>query len=56
MTICKSNDWLLHQNSTKIPHFHGKQMSRLIFRHLTLKKSLKMFITEYIPDVRTIIS
>ena len=26
------------------------------FRHLTLKKSFKRFITEYINDVRTIIS
>ena len=39
-----------------VPHFYCKQMSRFVFRHLTLTKSLKRFITEYIPDVRTIIS
>ena len=27
-----------------------------IFRHLALKKSLRRFIAEYIPDVRTTIS
>ena len=33
-----------------------KQRSRFSSRHLTLKKSLKTFITEYLPDVRNIIS
>ena len=45
MTICKNKNWSPHQNSIKIPHFYCKQKSRFIFRHLILKKSLKMFIT-----------
>ena len=36
--------------------FYCKQTSRFILRHLTLKKSLKGFITEYIPDFRFSIS
>ena len=56
MTMCKKDDYPSHQSSIKVPHFHCKQGSRFIFRHLTLKKSLKRFITEYIPKVRTIIS
>ena len=35
--------------------FKFKRMSRFILRHLTFKKNLKMFITEYIPDVRFIV-
>ena len=38
------------QSSIKVPHFYCKQRSRFTFRHLTLMKSLKRFITEYIPD------
>ena len=52
MTIYKNNDWSLHQNSLEITDFYFKQNSRFIFRHLMLK-SLKNFITEYIPDART---
>ena len=37
----------------KIPRFYCKQNSRFIFKHLMLKKSA---ITEYITDVRTIVS
>ena len=46
MTDCiiKREGFLLRQGST------------FIFRHLTLKKSLKRFMTEYIPDVRFFIS
>ena len=36
--------------------FYCKQSNRLVFRHLTLKKSLGRLITEHIPDVITIIS
>ena len=31
------------------------QMSRFVFRHLTLKKTLRRLYTEYILEIRTII-
>ena len=52
----KADDCSSHQNNIKVPHFYCEQRSRFIFRRSTLKKSLKSFITEYITDVRTIIS
>ena len=52
MTIYKNSDWSLHQNSLEITDFYCKQNSRFIFRHLMLK-SLKKFVTKYIPDVRS---
>ena len=54
--MCKKDDRSLHQNSVTVPHFYWKQKTRFIFRHLDLKKGLKRFIKEHIPDVRTIIS
>ena len=35
----------------KVPHFYSKQRSRFIFKHLMFKKSLKRFITEYLPEL-----
>ena len=52
----KADDCSSHQNNIKVLHFYCEQRSRFIFRRSTLKKSLKRFITEYITDVRTIIS
>ena len=54
--MCKKDDYLLRQSSIEVTHFYCKQRSRFIFKDLTLKKSFKRFITEYIPEVRTIIS
>ena len=56
MATYKKDDRLSHQNSIKVLNFYCNQRSRFIFIHLMLKKSAKSFITEYIPDVRTIIS
>ena len=39
----KRIDWLSHQNSIKIPHIARKGVP-LIFKHLTLKKSLKTLL------------
>ena len=55
ITICKKDDRSSHQNNINFPHFYCKQRRRLILRHLILKKKLR-FLTEYIPDVRTILS
>ena len=52
----KKDDRWLHLNGIKVPHFHCKQRSGFIFRNLVLKKGLESFVTEYMPDVRTIIS
>ena len=52
----KKDDRLSHQNSIKVLNYYCNQRSRFIFIHLMLQKSVKSFITEYIPDVRTIIS
>ena len=56
MIMCKKDEYALRQSSIKLPHFYCKRRSRFIFIHLMLKKSFKRFITEYISDVRTIIS
>ena len=56
MAMCEKDDRLSHQNSIKDFHFYCNRRSRFIFIHLTLQKIVKGFITEYIPDVRTIIS
>ena len=56
MTMSKIDDRLSHQNSIKVPHFYCKQRSSFIFRCMRLKKSLEKFVTEDIPDVRTITS
>ena len=42
----KKDDRFSHQNSIKVSHFHCEQRNRFVFKHLTLKKSLMMFITE----------
>ena len=52
----KKDDGLSHQNNIKVLNFYCNQRSRFTFIHLMLQKSVKSFITEYIPDVRTIIS
>ena len=54
--MSEKDDRLSHQNSIKVLHFYFNQKSRFIFIHLTLRKNVKRFVTEYIPDVRTIIS
>ena len=54
--MCKKDDRSLHQDSIKVPHFYCKQSCRFIFRHLSLKKRLKRYITGYIADVRAVIS
>ena len=56
MIMCKKDEYPLRESSIKLPHFYCKRTSRFIFIHLMLKKSFKRFITEYISDVRTIIS
>ena len=56
MIMCKKDEYPLRESSIKLPHFYCKRRSRFIFIHLMLKKSFKRFITEYISDVRTIIS
>ena len=49
MTKCKKDNKPPHQKSRFLI------TSKRVFIHLTPKKSLKMFITEYIPYVRRII-
>ena len=56
MAMYKKDDGLSHQNNIKVLNFYCNQRSRFTFIHLMLQKSVKSFITEYIPDVRTIIS
>ena len=53
MSMCKKNDMSSHENSIKSHFLFLLQSSGFMFRHLTL---VKMFITEYLPDVRTVIS
>ena len=45
MTKCKKDDMLLHQKRFFIT-------SKGLFRHLTIKRSLKTFITEYIHKAK----
>ena len=52
--MSKKDDSLSHQNSINVPHFIASKRIGL-FRHWTLRKSFKRFITEYIPDARTVI-
>ena len=52
MTVCKK----MTERRIKRVGFYRKQRNMFIFKHLTLKKSLRRFITEHIPDVRIIIS
>ena len=54
--MCEKDDRLSHQNGIKVLHFYCSQRSSFIFIHLTLRKNVKRFITEYIPDVGTIVS
>ena len=49
---CKRDDRLPHQKS----RVFIASKSRFVFVHFTLKENLKMFITEYIPVVRFIVS
>ena len=49
MAMYKKDDGLSHQNSIKVLNFYCNQRSRFIFIHLMLQKSVKSFITEYIP-------
>ena len=51
--MCKKDDRPPHQKS-KV--FYCKQSSRFIFKQLTLKKNIETFVTEYIPNVKFIIS
>ena len=48
MAMCKKEDKTQHQKSRFILVCKGVGLS---FRHLTLKKSLKRFITKHISDV-----
>ena len=45
-TMRKKDDSSSHQTSIKVTHFYCKERSRLILRHLMLKKKLKRFIKE----------
>ena len=49
--MCKTHERPPHQKSS-----FSEQRYKLIFRYLSLKKSLKMFITEYISDARFIMT
>ena len=53
ITMCKKDDRPPHQKSRV---FYCKQSSRFIFKQLTLKKSIETFVTEYVPNVKFIIS
>ena len=52
MTMFKKDDKPSHQKS----RVFCIQRIRFLFKHLTLKKSLKTFIKTHIPDARFIIS
>ena len=56
MIMFEKHNRVSDQSSIRVSHFFCKQRSRFIFRHFSLKKILKMFIMEYINDVRTIMS
>ena len=53
--MCKKDYRLSHENNMKVLHFYRNQSSRFIFVHLILRKGVLRFITEYIPDIRTIV-
>ena len=53
--MCKKDDSLSHENNIKVLYFYCNQSSRFIFVHLILRKRVLRFITEYIPDIRTIL-
>ena len=56
MTMCKNNSWLSRQNSTKFHIFIAGKGVGLSLDILTIKKSIKTFITEHISDVRIFIA
>ena len=53
MTECEKDDRSSHQLCMIVPNFNGNRIA-LIFRHLTPKKSRKMFIIEYITVLETL--
>ena len=52
--MCKKDGRLSHENNMKVLYFYFNQSGRFIFVNLILQKRVKRFITEYIPDIRTI--
>ena len=53
--MCKKDGRLSHENNMKVLYFYFNQSGRFIFVNLILQKRVKRFITEYIPDIRTIV-